>query len=101
MEIVHAAPEGEITPIHSESRLQEVVAEAAREALVGVQREMGADAAIVVDAGNVPRLLRSVALSRRSDLIVIGRGAIQEGFARLRANSYGIVREAPCPVLSV
>lgn len=102
VEIVHAAPEGEITAMQSENKLQEVIADAARESLIGVQKEVGADEAeIVVDAGSVPKLLHSVATKRRTDVIVIGRGAIQEGIARLRSNAYGVVREAPCPVISV
>jgi hypothetical protein len=33
---------------------------------------------------------------------VIGRGNIRKGaFSRLRAHAYDIVRDAPCPVLSV
>lgn len=101
VEIVHAAPEGEITPIHSEARLGVVVTDAAREAVVSVAKQTGEDVEVVVDAGNVSKLLRSVALRKRSDLIVIGRGAIKEGVARLRSNTYGIVREAPCPVINV
>lgn len=101
IEIVHAAPEGEITPIHSEKQLQEVVAEAVRESSVGVEQTGGAEPDIVVDAGSVPHFLRQMALKRRSDLIVIGRGAIHEGISRFRANAYDIVRDAPCPVLSV
>ena len=101
VEIVHAAPEGEITALHSEAQLTEVVAQAAREALVGVTQEAGEGIEVVVDAGSVAKLLRSVALRKRSDLIVIGRGAIQEGISRFRANAYEIVREAPCPVISV
>ncbi len=101
VEIIHAAPEGEINPIDRENRLHEVAAEAAREAFIGIQKDTGSDAEVIVDAGSVPKLLRSVALRKRSDLVVIGRGAIQEGFARFRANAYGIVREAPCPVISI
>ncbi|MDQ2945288.1 MAG: universal stress protein, partial [Acidobacteriota bacterium] len=70
VEIVHAAPEGEIAPKHSETRLQQVLAEAAREQLVKVQQQAGAEVDLVVDGGSVATLVRSVALRRRSDLIV-------------------------------
>ena len=36
-----------------------------------------------------------------ADLIVIGRGAIQTSFGRLKNSSYSIIRAAPCPVISV
>jgi len=101
VDIVHAAPEGEISPLHSETRLREVLADAAREQLVKVQQQAGTEVDLVVDSGNVAQLVRRVALQKRSDLIVIGRGSIQGGLSRLKANAYAIVREAPCPVLSV
>jgi nucleotide-binding universal stress UspA family protein len=46
-------------------------------------------------------MVRNVAMRKRADLVVIGRGCIQNGRGRLRANAYAIIREAPCPVLSV
>jgi nucleotide-binding universal stress UspA family protein len=101
VEVVHAAPEGEVTPIHSEARLEEVTVEAAREAMVAVKLKGGTEVDVVVDSGSVSKLLSSIALRKRSDLIVIGRGAISEGIARLWSNSYEIIREAPCPVLSL
>jgi nucleotide-binding universal stress UspA family protein len=100
VEIVHAAAEGEITPLHSESRIRELVAAAAGEQAVTVEQP-ATEVEIVVDQGSVAKIVRSVALRKRSDLIVIGRGAIQGAASRLAANSYAIVREAPCPVLSV
>jgi nucleotide-binding universal stress UspA family protein len=102
VEIVHAAPEGEIAPLETEARLHEVTAEAAREAVVAVKRQDGGtEVDVVVDTGSVSKLLRSVALRKRSDLIVIGRGALQEGFGMLRSNAFEIIRDAPCPVLSL
>jgi nucleotide-binding universal stress UspA family protein len=45
--------------------------------------------------------VRDLALRNRADLVVIGRGAIRTGLGRLYAHSYDIIRESPCPVLSV
>ena len=36
-----------------------------------------------------------------TDLILIGRGMLHETMGRLRTHAYGIIRHAPCPVLSV
>jgi nucleotide-binding universal stress UspA family protein len=41
----------------------------------------------------------SFAQFAEADLLVLGRGA--HGHERLRAHAYGIIRQAPCPVLSV
>ena len=101
VEIVHAAPEGEVAPLHSEALIEELVAEAARHQSVTVQTQTEVEVDQVVNRGSVAKLIRTVALRRRSDLIVIGRGAIQGTLCQLRANTYAIIREAPCPVLSV
>jgi hypothetical protein len=34
-------------------------------------------------------------------LIVIGRGVMQKTLGRLRSSAYSIIREAPCPVISI
>jgi len=33
--------------------------------------------------------------------VVIGRGSVQGKFGRLRTHAHGIVRQSPCPALSV
>ncbi len=45
--------------------------------------------------------VRQEAIRRQADLIVTGRGRAQEGFSRLWSRLYPIVRESPCPVLSI
>jgi nucleotide-binding universal stress UspA family protein len=102
VELVHIAPEGEIEPLKSESRLHELLIDTARRKLVKIQEEAGAkDVEMVLAGGSVADMVRSVATKKRADLVMIGRGCIQHGTGRLRANAYAIIREAPCPVLSV
>jgi len=101
VEILHAASEAQMSPMVPAGELEQVLADAARDQLVELQREAGTNFEATVDTGEVSQLIRSMALKQRSDLVVIGRGAIQGGFSRFMANDYSIVREAPCPVLSV
>jgi nucleotide-binding universal stress UspA family protein len=103
IELVHIAPEGEIGPVHVESRLHELLIETARREMVKIQEAAGAPhVQMVLAGGSVADMVRDVAVQKRADLVVIGRGNIQEGIrGRLRANAYAILREAPCPVLSV
>jgi nucleotide-binding universal stress UspA family protein len=102
IDLVHVAPEGEVEPFNSEAQLHELVVEAARDKLFKIQEEAGGpDIEPVLAGGSVADMVRNVGLRKRSDLVVIGRGGIQKGLGRLRANSYSIVREASCPVLSV
>jgi nucleotide-binding universal stress UspA family protein len=41
------------------------------------------------------------AVRRKADLVVVGRGHAQGTFTRLWSHLYSIVRESPCPVLSI
>jgi len=52
-----------------------------------------------VESGEVSKAVRAAAGRLNADLVVIGRGAADN--ARLRTNAYGIIRESPCPVVSV
>jgi nucleotide-binding universal stress UspA family protein len=102
VELLHIAPEGEIEPLKSESRLQELLLETAHTKQVKIKEGGGpASAEMVPGGGSVAEMVRNMAIWKRADLVVIGRGCIQQGMGRLRANSYAIIREAPCPALSV
>jgi nucleotide-binding universal stress UspA family protein len=84
-----------------DATFQRVLAEAASEQLAEVQRKVGIDVESDVKGGDVPKTVRAVALRHKADLVIIGRGHIQAPLGRLRTNAYGIIRESPCPVLSV
>jgi nucleotide-binding universal stress UspA family protein len=101
IEIIHVAPEGEIGPVESETKIHELLNEAARRKLVKVQEEADAtDVEAVLAGGSVADMVRDLAIRKRADLVVIGRGCDKGIAGRLRANAYAIIREAPCPVLS-
>lgn len=100
VEVFYVAPEGEISPQPAESRMADLIARAGRERSAKVTLHE-AEADVVVDGGSIAQFIRRAALRQRTDLIVIGRGCIRGGLSRLRANAYNIIREAPCPVLSV
>ena len=74
----------------------------AREDVEKLQKEVGAESvSICIQEGDVAREVCSFAHSIAADLVVIGRGAQDGGSGRLRTNAYAIIRQAPCPVLSV
>lgn len=52
----------------------------------------------VITGGNVPYGVCSQAESLHADVVVIGRSS---GSGRLRSNAYSIIRQSPCPVVSV
>jgi len=45
--------------------------------------------------------VREQALAQKADLAIMGRGHAQGGISRIWSNLYAVVRDAPCPVLSV
>lgn len=73
----------------------------AREAVAGMQKEAGTNFEVLIEAGNIPETVRRVAENQRADLVLIGRGALPHFAGRLRSHAYAIVRDMPCPVLSV
>jgi len=73
----------------------------ARETIAGLQSSAGVNLPLCVAVGDVAESVRAEAERHESDLILIGRGIMHETMGRLRTHSYGIIRKAPCPVLSV
>jgi len=66
-----------------------------------LRREAGTDAELCLEAGDVSKIVRGEALRHAADLVIIGRGHIQETLGRLRTHEHVIIRESPCPVLSI
>ena len=50
---------------------------------------------------SISRGVRTAALQHHADLVVVGRGGVHGSFGRLRTHAYAIIRDSPCPVLSV
>jgi nucleotide-binding universal stress UspA family protein len=75
--------------------------ESARRRIQELQREAGTNLELCLDTGNVSDVVRKAAVHHEADLVVIGRGKIHERFGGLRTNAYAIIRDSPCPVLSV
>jgi nucleotide-binding universal stress UspA family protein len=77
------------------------IGEIAEEELLRLQREVGAKADLLLEAGDAVRVICSAAARVGAGTVVIGRGSAAGTFGRLRTNSYAIVRQSPCPVVSV
>lgn len=59
------------------------------------------NAGIRVVGGSIPKVVRSIAEDSEADLLIIGRAATTGMLGRLRTHSYAIIRESPCPVISI
>jgi nucleotide-binding universal stress UspA family protein len=77
------------------------ILEIAEEELLRLQRESGATADLLLEAGEPTRVICSAAARAGAGTVVIGRGSAAGDFGRLRTNAYSIIRQSPCPVVSV
>jgi nucleotide-binding universal stress UspA family protein len=69
------------------------------EKLIGTS---GASASTIqIQEGEVAKTVCSFAKEAGADLLVIGRGPKDRMDGRLTAHAYAIIRQSPCPVLSI
>jgi len=80
---------------------EETLRAQARETIDKLQNAVGVKTPLCVAVGEIAGAVREEAQRHNSDLILIGRGILHETMGRLRTHSHAIIREAPCPVLSV
>jgi nucleotide-binding universal stress UspA family protein len=100
LQIVHAIPETSKDAAFADEA-EETLLSRAEEKIRDVQQCVGADAKVTVLVGDAPRAVCGLASQYKADLLVIGR-SVHTGLAgRLRANAYAIIRQSPCPVVSV
>jgi nucleotide-binding universal stress UspA family protein len=73
----------------------------ATQKLEQVLNALGAKGSIVVQPGEPAHVVASAAALIHADLLVIGRSPAPGIFGRLRTHAYPIIRQSPCPVISV
>jgi len=100
--ILHATPALEAGQArYFDPQWRVTLAKQAREQIDTLKSAIGTPAEVVIEPGDIPKVVASVAKREQADVIVIGRGHTEGVLGRLRAHSYAIIRESPCPVLSV
>ncbi len=77
------------------------VREEATAALENLEKDLGIHAAIHLEVGDVHKGVCLAATELKADWVVINRGADGGFGGRLRTNAYAIIRDSPCPVVSV
>lgn len=73
----------------------------AHEEIDKLQAELGTTAKVHITSGDVASKVSAAVSDDGVDLLVIGRGSSSGVFGRLRTHSYAIIRQSPCPVVSV
>jgi nucleotide-binding universal stress UspA family protein len=100
--VVHSEPAIEDF-IHSESakRFARFLEFRAKEEYEPLAQQANVEAPIEVVMGPLGTSIADAVRRHRGDLLVFGRGVIEERLGRLRTDAYDIIRNSPCPVLSV
>lgn len=102
LRFLNVVPIGESWTVrHFETEFAARMEELARERMTLWQQRAGAPGEATVRSGDVAHCVRREAIDWEADVIVIGRGVIAQPLGHLRSAAYAIIRESPCPVLSI
>lgn len=102
LHVVHASPDdGAGVAQYMDSAWRTEVAHQLKARLEESVKEAAATAKVHVIPGEAAKVIRQVAEEVNANLVILGRHLDKGFFGRLRTHSYAIVRESPCPVLSL
>jgi nucleotide-binding universal stress UspA family protein len=99
--IVHVVP---TPPAYPDLDLREHTAKLTEQAQVKLRElkaTLGVDAPHTVIDALLGEGIKQEVIRRKADLLVTGRGRASGTFSRLWSHLYSIIRDSPCPVLSV
>jgi len=100
LSVTHITPAPEGVEYY-DAGLRERLMQQAREQVEAMMKRVGVNGVVLIEEdNNIPRVLCSTAERQEADLVVIGRGS-DTLLGRLRTNAYSIIRQSPCPVVSV
>src|SRR5581483_11051793 len=100
--VVHALPAVQAsTSVGCDQDWKVAVAREAEQQIASLKQAVAVQAETLVSSGEPPRVVHDAATRLGASLLVIGRSQRQGVLGRLRANAYSIIRQSPCPVISV
>lgn len=101
--LLHVVPlfEVRLGSFYFDAEWREHLMREARECLTGTAEDCGLHADMLVETGEVAHTVDEVAARERVDLLIIGRSHQPGVIGRLRTNAYHIIRDSPCPVVSI
>jgi len=100
--LVHAVPGAETRPEkYLETEFVDYLQTEARRTLTDRLKALDVKATICIGVGRVAQVVRHSAAEHKAGIVVTGRGHTTRTLGRLRTHVYSIIRESPCPVISV
>jgi nucleotide-binding universal stress UspA family protein len=101
LQLVHAVPVDETWPEkYLEGDYRNTLIRKSRDEIDQLQKDAGTNLEVTVEGGTASHIIRDAARKSSADLVITGRGKLHATFGRLRTNTYAIIRDSPCPVLS-
>lgn len=104
LRVIHASPPVENLPSDGPqfpANLRETVNKMKAEQIEELLRSIGATARVDADCADTTDFVTSAADEMVADLLVIGRSMDDSLIGRLRTHSLSLIRESPCPVISI
>ena len=103
LDIVHVLPHTliQLGGVYFDPEWRGHAVEIVRQRIARLQEEAQTHGEVSIEFGDPPVAISDIAGSRKADLLVIGRGRDAGLAGRLRANAYAILRESPCPVVTI
>ena len=102
LSVIHALPAADETSDNrGEMELRRYLLQGAEEKFDVLCKQAGLNMKISYAGGPVHTVVREAALRENAELAIIGRGHTRRELGRLRTHAYSIIRNSPCPVLSV
>lgn len=102
LRLIHAVQgAGSALTRDSDPSMYDFLFQVARERIANMQSDAGTNYEVCLLAGDVGRAVSQAATGHKADMIIIGRGVLQKTLGRLRSSAYSIIRQAPCPVISI
>jgi nucleotide-binding universal stress UspA family protein len=102
LHLVHAVPVDETRPEkYLEGDFSAALIKLGKEEIAQIQQDAGTKLDVTVEGGQPSHVVRDAAVQCDADLVITGSGKLHAAFGRLRTNTYAIIRDSPCPVLSV
>ena len=80
---------------------REQLFQGAGEAIERLQGEAGTNLDVLLRLGKPAQVIHNDACAEETNLVIVGRGVIQKTLGKLRSTAYAIIRQSPCPVISV
>lgn len=100
--VVHCVPQARDLPNeYSDAGWWHNLVENAQSSIENLLADMQIRATIRIESDDVARGVKTCADAVHADLVVIGRSVEDNFLGRLRTNAYSVIRQSPCPVISV